>query len=119
MPVSNSGDFQLRIQAPQGSRLEVTEKLVREITDDIKEQLPENGIIITSAFVGMHPAGSPINAIFLFTNASHEAVLQVSVDQEIYSGSMEDLKEKIRKVIAQNHPESKFNFEPTELTEKK
>lgn len=118
MPVSNSGDFQLRIQAPQGSRLEVTEKLVREITDDIKEQLPENGIIITSAFVGMHPAGSPINAIFLFTNASHEAVLQVSVDQEIYSGSMEDLKEKIRKVIAQNHPESKFNFEPTELTEK-
>lgn len=118
MPVSNSGDFQLRIQAPQGSRLEVTEKLVREITDDIKEQLPENGIIITSAFVGMHPAGSPINAIFLFTNASHEAVLQVSVDQEIYSGSMEDLKEKIRKVIAQNHPESKFNFEPTELIEK-
>lgn len=118
MPVSNSGDFQLRIQAPQGSRLEITEKLVREITDDIKEQLPENGIIITSAFVGMHPAGSPINAIFLFTNASHEAVLQVSVDQEIYSGSMEDLKEKIRKVIAQNHPESKFNFEPTELTEK-
>lgn len=118
MPVSNSGDFQLRIQAPQGSRLEITEKLVREITDDIKEQLPENGIIITSAFVGMHPAGSPINAIFLFTNASHEAVLQVSVDQEIYSGSMEDLKEKIRKVIAQNHPESQFNFEPTELTEK-
>ncbi|WP_158858938.1 efflux RND transporter permease subunit [Lunatibacter salilacus] len=118
MPVSNSGDFQLRIQAPQGSRLEVTEKLVRDITEDIKEQIPENGIIITSAFVGMHPAGSPINAIFLFTNASHEAVLQVSVDQEIYDGSMEDLKEKIRNVIAQNHPESQFNFEPTELTEK-
>ncbi|RKF37089.1 acriflavin resistance protein [Sphingobacterium siyangense] len=118
MPVSNSGDFQLRIQAPQGSRLEKTERLVRDITDEIKAQIPENGINITSAFVGMHPAGSPINPIFLFTNASHEAVLQVSVNQSIYSGSMEELKEKIRKVIIQKHPDSKFNFEPTELTEK-
>lgn len=118
MPVSNSGDFQLRIQAPQGSRLEKTERLVRDITDEIKAQIPENGINITSAFVGMHPAGSPINPIFLFTNASHEAVLQVSVDQSVYGGSMEELKEKIRKVIVQKHPDSKFNFEPTELTEK-
>lgn len=118
MPVSNSGDFQIRIQAPQGSRLEKTEMLVNGITDHIKKQVPENGISITSAFVGMHPPGSPINSIFLFTSASHEAVLQVSVNQDVYSGSMEDLKEKIRKTVAQNYPEVKFNFEPMELTEK-
>jgi multidrug efflux pump subunit AcrB len=118
MPVSNSGDFQIRIQAPQGSRLEKTEMLVNGITDDIKKQVPENGITITSAFVGIHPAGSPINSIFLFTSASHEAVLQVSVNQDIYGGSMEDLKEKIRETIAKNHPEVRFNFEPMELTEK-
>ncbi len=118
MPVSNSGDFQVRIEAPEGSRLEKTEKTVREITDDIKAELPENGIKITSAFVGMHPAGSPINPIFLFTNSSHEAVLQVSVNQEVYGGSMEKLKETIRRKIAKNHPEVAFNFEPMELTEK-
>lgn len=118
MPVSNSGDFQLRIQAPQGSRLEKTEQIVRNITDDIVTLVPEAGINITSAFVGMHPAGSPINPIFLFSSASHEAVLQVSVNQEVYDGSMEDLKEHVRKSIVEKHPEVRFNFEPMELTEK-
>ncbi|NKI27851.1 efflux RND transporter permease subunit [Arenibacter sp. 6A1] len=118
MPVSNSGDLQMRIQAPQGSRIEKTESLVRNIIEDIKSQLPKNGISISSAFVGMHPATSPINPIFLFSNASHESVLQLSIDQELYDGSMEALKEKIRNVVAKNHPEVKFNFEPMELTEK-
>ena len=118
MPVSNSGDFQVRIDAPPGTRLEKTEHIVREIINDIKSELPENGIKITSAFVGMHPAGSPINPIFLFSNSSSEAVLQVSVNQNVYSGSMEDLKEKIRKRIRINHPQVAFNFEPMELTEK-
>ncbi|HBN6702601.1 TPA: efflux RND transporter permease subunit [Elizabethkingia anophelis] len=118
MPVSNNGDFQMRIQAPQGSRLEKTEQIVKDITEDIKGELPQNGLNITSAFVGMHPAGSPINPIFLFTNSSHEAVLQISVDQDVYSGSMEDFKEKVRKKITTKHPEVVFNFEPMELTEK-
>ncbi|RAV29965.1 efflux RND transporter permease subunit [Sinomicrobium soli] len=118
MPVSDSGDLQLRIQAPQGSRLEKTEQLVREITEDIKMQLPENGISLTSAFVGMHPPGSPINYIFLFTNAPHEAVLQISVNREVFTGSMENLKEDIRTMMAEKHPGATFNFEPMELTEK-
>ncbi|MVZ60777.1 efflux RND transporter permease subunit [Sphingobacterium humi] len=118
MPVSNSGDFQLRIQAPQGSRLEKTETLVREVTAEIKAQLPENGLSLTSAYVGLQPAGSPINPIFLFTNASHEAVLQVSVDQEQYTGNMELLKENIRQALNKKFPEAQFNYEPMELTEK-
>lgn len=118
MPVSNNGDFQMRIQAPQGSRLEKTEQIVKEITEDIKAELPENGLNITSAFVGMHPAGSPINPIFLFTSSSHEAVLQISVNQEVYSGSMEDFKEKVRKKITEKYPKVAFNFESMELTEK-
>src|SRR3546814_472501 len=66
----------------------------------------------------MHPAGSPINPIFLVSSASHESVLQVSVNQDVYTGSMEELKENIRKKIAENHPKVRFNFEPMELTEK-
>jgi multidrug efflux pump subunit AcrB len=118
MPVSNNGDFQLRIQAQQGSRLEKTEKIVSEITDEIRGLIPENGINLTSAFVGTHSAGTPINPIFLFTSASHEAVLQVSVNQKVYKGSIEDLKEEIREKIKEKHSEVAFNFEPMELTEK-
>jgi len=118
MPVSNNGDFQIRIQAPQGSRLEKTEEIVQQIMTIISRKVPENGISISSAFVGPQPAGSPINPIFLFTNSSHEAVLQVSIDQQVYAGSMEILKEDIRKSVQKNHPDLAFNFEPMELTEK-
>ena len=118
MPTSNSGDFQIRIEAPQGSRLEKTEGIVKDIIGDIKSILPENGLSITSAYVGMQPSGTPINPIFLFTNASHEAVLQVAVDQSIYTGSMVELKEKIRLLVAANRPDVQINFEPMELVEK-
>ena len=118
MPVSNSGEFQIRIQAPQGSRIEKTEEIVKQITAAISQELPKNGVNISSAFVGPQPAGSPINPIFLFTNSSHEAVLQIAINQQLYRGSMELLKEKIRNTIKQNHPEIAFNFEPMELTEK-
>lgn len=118
MPLSNSGDFQIRIETPEGSRLEKTEDLVLDVISDIKGLLPENGLAITSAFVGMHPASTPINPIFLFTNSSHQAVLQVSINQNIFSGSMENLKEEIRTEVAKNHPDAKINFEPMELTEK-
>ncbi|MHC5310506.1 efflux RND transporter permease subunit [Myroides sp. LJL116] len=118
MPVSNNGAFQLRIAASDGSRLEVSEELVNNITQDIKDITPNGAVNLTSAYVGMQPPGSPINPIFLFTSASHESVLQVSIDQNLYKGSMEDLKENIRQHIAQKYPDIAFNFEPMELTEK-
>ncbi|NGY38745.1 efflux RND transporter permease subunit [Flavobacterium sp. XN-5] len=118
MPLSNSGDFQLRIQAPTGSRLEKTERIVKEVLQEIKTLVPENGLAISSAFVGMQPANSPINPIFTFTNASHEAILQVSIDQELYTGSIQDLKEQIRIAVKKSHPQVALNFEPMELTEK-
>src|SRR5690606_10514318 len=52
MPVSNSGDFQLRIQAPAGDRLEKTEELYNNVIADLEEMLPENAVSITSGFVG-------------------------------------------------------------------
>ena len=118
MPVSNSGDFQLRIQAPAGDRLEKTEALYNNVIADIEKILPDGAVSITSGFVGPQSPNSPINPIFLFTSSSDQAVLEVSVDQDIYSGSMDDIREKIRETVAQKYPEASFNFEPMELTEK-
>lgn len=118
MPASNSGDMQIRIQAPEGARLEKTEQLVKAIIKDIESLLPSKGIAISSAFVGMHPSANPINPIFLFTSASHEAVLQLSIDKKIYTGKISILREDIRSIIARNHPEATINFEPMELVEK-
>ncbi|MBC7654485.1 MAG: efflux RND transporter permease subunit, partial [Oligoflexus sp.] len=118
MPTSNSGDIQLRIVAPEGSRLEKTEDYLKKVTALVEKQLPENAIKISSAFVGLQPSATAINPVFLFTSASHEAVLQLSIDQEVYDGSMEALKEKIRNGVKNEIPELQINFEPMELVEK-
>lgn len=118
MPVSNSGDFQLRIQAPTGDRLELTEELYNNVIADIEEILPDGAVSITSGYVGPQSPNSPINPIFLFTSSSDQAVLEVSVNQDIYSGSMDAVREKLRETMAQKYPEASFNFEPMELTEK-
>lgn len=118
LPASNSGDIQLRIVAPEGSRLENTEAYLKKVTGIVQQALPENSIKISSAFVGLQPSATAINPIFLFTSGSHEAVLQISIDQTIFKESIAALKERIRSQVKKELPELKINFEPMELVEK-
>ncbi|WP_316745976.1 efflux RND transporter permease subunit [Pedobacter gandavensis] len=118
MPASNSGDIQIRMLAPEGSRLEITEDYLAKLTNIVKAQMPEGSVKISSAFVGMQPSAMAINPIFLFTSASHEAVLQLSVDQKIYDKAIAGLKEQIRTEVSKQLPELRISFEPMELVEK-
>ncbi len=118
LPPSGTYALQIRIQAPQGSGLEKTEDYVLAIEDLIREEIGETGVVITSAFVGTHSPNTPINPIFLFTSGSHEAVLQVSINSEVYEGTMSRLKERIRYGVREEFPEVQIVFEPIELVEK-
>jgi multidrug efflux pump subunit AcrB len=118
VPASNSGDIQVRIVAPEGSRIEKTEEYLKKVTSIIENELPKHAIKISSAFVGLQPSATAINPIFLFTSGSHEAVLQVSINREIFEEPIADLKEKIRDKVKNQLPELKINFEPMELVEK-
>jgi len=118
MPKSEGGDFQLRIRMPNGTRLERTEETVKQLTHSIQEALPENSLKISSAFVGMHPSANPINPIFLFTNSTGEAVLQLSMDKKKLGMGTDEFKEFVRNHLKEHYPTVKFNFEPIELMEK-
>ncbi len=118
LPAGNSGDIQVRIAAPQGTRLEKTEKYLKEVTKLIQKDLPDRSINITSAFVGLQPSALAINPIFLFTSASHEAVLQISINQDVYDGPIDELKEQIRQKVSHQFPELQLTFEPMEMVEK-
>lgn len=118
LPASNSGDIQIRMLAPEGSRLEKTEAYLEKLTHIIKTQMPEGAVKISSAFVGLQPSATAINPIFLFTSASHEAVLQLSIDQQKFDQPIVNLKEQVRKEVAKQMPELKISFEPMELVEK-
>lgn len=118
MPSSGSSDLQIRMVAPDGSRIEKTEQFLHQVTDLITEETGKEGIQITSGFVGTQPSGTAINPIFLFTSSSQEAVLQLSIDKEAIATSVEDFKETIRKKVKENFPELQISFEPIELVEK-
>ncbi len=118
MPSSGTGDLQVRIVAPSGTRIEKTEQYLHQVTDIIAKETGDKGITISSAFVGLQPSGTAINPIFLFTSSSQEAVLQVSINKDALSQSVDELKENIRKKIKENYPELQISFEPIELVEK-
>ena len=116
LPKVNSGQFQLRIREPDGTRLERTEEAVHRVLAIIDSTV-EGHVSISSAYVGLIPSSFGTSNLYVFNSGTHEAVLQVGLEED-YKVNLEDLKEKLRYAIHKNLPDLKLSFEPIELTEK-
>ena len=116
LPKVNSGQFQLRIREPDGTRLERTEEAVHAVLA-IVDSTVEGHVSISSAYVGLIPSSFGTSNLYVFNSGTHEAVLQVGLEED-YKVNLEDLKEKLRYAIHKNLPNLKLSFEPIELTEK-
>jgi len=116
LPKSNAGQLQLRVREPDGTRLEITERTVKDVLDVI-DSTAEGHISITSAFVGTVSPNYGHSNLYVFNSGSHEAVLQVQLDEK-YKVNLDDFKDKLRKNILQKYPAMNLCFEPIELTEK-
>ncbi|RZK31729.1 MAG: AcrB/AcrD/AcrF family protein, partial [Hymenobacter sp.] len=116
MPKVNNGQFQIRIKEPEGTRLERTEdklKLVLNIIDSTVD----HHVAITSGYVGLIPSSYGVSNLYVFNTGTHEAVLQVNLDED-YKVNMDELKDALRRNIAYKIPELKVSFEPIDMTEK-
>lgn len=116
LPKVNSSQFQLRLRAPDGTRMERTEEKVLVALNALEEIVGKEHIGITSAYVGQHPSLYSVSPIYLFMGGPHEAVLQVSLKD--YHQDMDVFKEKMRERLRQLLPDVKLSFEPIELTDK-
>lgn len=117
LPKLNNGQFQLRLKAPEGTRIERSEVMLLQAVDILKKMVGEKNIDITSSFVGTHPSSYSTNPIYLFMAGPNEAVMQVNLKED-YKVNMDDFKERYRKLIHQQLPEVKMSFEPIDLTDK-
>ncbi|WP_439696278.1 efflux RND transporter permease subunit [Mucilaginibacter sp. AW1-7] len=117
LPKVNSGTFQVRLRAPDGTRLERTEIIAVKAQHILGDIVGKNHIAITSTFVGSHPSSFSTNPIYLFMAGPQEAVMQISLTED-YKVNLDDLKEKIRYQVAKQIPGVKLSFEPIELTDK-
>lgn len=109
-PQVNTGQFQLRILAPDGTRVERTEVLTKEILETIKQEVGPERVNISLAFVGVHPSSYPVNTLYMWSSGPHEAVLLVSLKPG--SGvSLEQVKERLRELLPKRFPGTRYTFE--------
>jgi multidrug efflux pump subunit AcrB len=116
MPKINTGEFQLRIRMPDGTRLERTEDKVHQVLDIIDSTV-HGHVAISSAYVGLIPSSYGTSNLYIFNSGTHEAVLQVNLDDN-YKVKIDELKDELRRNIAKDIPELTVSFEPIDLTEK-
>jgi multidrug efflux pump subunit AcrB len=113
-PIVDSGQFQLHLRAPAGTRIERTEQIALQTLDAIKREVGPDNVEISLGFVGTQPPNYPINTIYLWSSGSEEAVLQVQLKRGAGIG-IEDLKERLRHKLPQELPGVRFSFEPSDI----
>ena len=117
LPKVNGGQFQVRLRAPDGTRIERTEEKTLNTINIIKDIVGPRNVAISSAYIGQHPSLFSVNPIYLWMAGPQEAVMQVALDEH-YKTNLDDLKEKIRARVATRMPDVRLSFEPIELTDK-
>ena len=116
LPKINNGQFQMRLRATPGTRLERTEEKVQQALAIIDSTVSGH-VEITSAFVGLVGSNYATSNLYVFNTGTDEAVIQVQVDDE-YKMKTDELKEALRKNIHHFIPDVSISFEPIDMTEK-
>jgi multidrug efflux pump subunit AcrB len=113
-PRVETGQLQVRLRAPTGTRVDGTEAIALEALKIIEEEVGAQNVAITLGFIGVHAPSYPINLIYLWNGGSEEGVVQV----ELTRGSgidTEALKARLRERFAERLPDVSFSFEPSDI----
>lgn len=113
-PTVDAGQFQLRLRAPTGTRIDETEKIALRTLDMIKQEVGPENVDMTLGFVGVHASSYPINTIHLWTGGPEQAVLQVQLKHGA-PVRIQELQERLRHKLAAIMPEVSASFEPSDI----
>lgn len=120
-PQVDAGQFQFRLRAPTGTRIEQTEAITKEalefikkevgslivfkgdVDDDndeldaIKKETGEKNVAISLGYVGVVPPSYPINAVYLWMGGPEESVMRVALKPGVVR--IEDVKRRLRRTL--------------------
>ncbi len=97
-PTVDTGQFQLRLRAADGTRIERTEQIAVQALDLIGEEAGPGNVELSVGYVGLIGSSYPINTIYLWMRGPEEAVLRVGLKRD--SGvRVEDLKHRLREKL--------------------
>ncbi len=113
-PDVDTGQFQLRVRAKPGMRLEKTEELMKGVDQTIREEVGPEHVRITLANIGNPAWTFPVNGLYVFNAGPQEGVLLVSLTLE-GRPKMRDLQESLRQKLAAKFPDTTFSFEAGDI----
>jgi multidrug efflux pump subunit AcrB len=115
-PKVNTGQLQVRLRMPAGTRIERTEDNTKKVLHILEKEVGKQQISITSAYVGLQQPTYAINSIFTWTSGPHEAIVKIKFTENT-GIKLDDLKEKLRSAIKKEIPSMQISFEPADLVE--
>ncbi|MDI3466700.1 MAG: CzcABC family efflux RND transporter, transmembrane protein [Nitrospira sp.] len=113
-PTADTGQFQVRLRAPDGTRIERTEVLAKEVLAEIEEEAGPDNVGVTLGYVGTVGSSYPVNLLHLWTSGPHEAVLRIALKRDA-GISVEDLKDRLRRTLPERLPGTNYSFEAGDL----
>lgn len=116
-PTVDSGQFQIRIKAPAGTRFEVTEVITKKVLALIEKEAGKQNMDISIGYAGTQPPAYALSNIYIFTSGPHEAVLTVAFKKGA-NIPMAQFQEKLRALIPQVVPGTHISFEAGDIISK-
>jgi multidrug efflux pump subunit AcrB len=102
-PQVDSGQFQFRLKAPAGTRIEQTEEIVKKSLEMIESEFGKDSVAISLGYVGVVPPSYPINSVYLWTGGPEEALVRVALKPGVVRIS--EAKRRLRENMAKQLPE--------------
>ena len=100
-PRSDAGEFIVRLKAPSGTRIEVTNDIVGQAEDVIRRVIPPDELRLIVSNIGIT---ADFSAMYTSNSGPHTAVIQVELNPDHKTSSFAYMDE-VRKRIASQLPE--------------
>ena len=106
-PRTDPGQFVINVKAPSGTRLEVTDKYIARVEEDIRSVIPPSDLDMIVSNIGVTP---DLSSIYTSNSAMHTAFVQVSLREEHKVGSYAYMQ-KVREKLANDLPQLSAYFQ--------
>src|SRR3984957_12414758 len=106
-PRTDPGQFVINVKAPSGTRLEVTDKMIAQVEDEVRKVVTPADLGMIVSNIGITP---DLSAIYTTNSGMHTVFVQVSLKEEHRIGSYEYM-ERVRRRLRADLPELSTYFQ--------
>ncbi len=114
-PKADNGQFAIRFRLPSGTQVAISEAAAGRILRAIEREVGgADKVDISIGMVGVHNSSFPVNLVHLWNGGPEEGWLAVQLKPGT-GVRIEELKERLRGVLARDLPDMRISFEPQDI----